>query len=68
MRVQLEEAKLAVARKEEMAAMKRAEEGPLMEMREALLSAQDDLQAKEEEAKGLAAKVQRLEAALKVVM
>ena len=48
--------------------MKRAEEGPLMEMREALLSAQDDLQAKEEEAKGLAAKVQRLEAALKVVM
>ena len=49
-------------------AMKRAEEGPLMEMREALLSAQDDLQAKEEEAKGLAAKVQRLEAALKVVM
>ena len=68
MRVQLEEAKLAVARKEETAAMKRAEEGPLMEMREALLSAQDDLQAKEEEAKGLAAKVQRLEAALKVVM
>ena len=40
------------------------DEGPLAEMRAALLSAQDDLQSKAEEANGLASKVARLEYAL----
>ena len=40
------------------------DEGQLAEMRAALLSAQDDLQSKAEEANGLASKVARLEHAL----
>ena len=44
--------------------MRFQDEGPLAEMRAALLSAQDDLQCKAEEANGLASKVARLEHAL----
>ena len=60
----LEESKQSLMRKHELEAHAKADEAPNAEMREALLSAQDDLQSKAEEANGLASKVARLEHAL----
>ena len=62
------EAKLEASKRTSIAAHAAADAAPLDEMRHALLSAQDDLASKAEEANGLARKVQRLEAALSQIM
>ena len=56
---------MAVERREAHEVHKRADDEPLDEMRRALASAQDDLQAKAEEAAALGSKVARLEGALR---
>ena len=66
--VQLEEARLAFEKKSAIEAHRKVDEAPLDEMRNALLSAQDDLHSKAEEASLLASKVARLESALKLAM
>ena len=68
LRFELEESKLASSKKAQMDAHRAADELPLEEMRQALLSAQDDLVSKDDEAKGLSAKVARLEAAIQSLM
>ena len=68
MRVQLEETKLNMDKRQQTEAHRAADEAPLEEMKMALLSAQDDLQSKADEAAALTSKVQRLEAALRQVM
>ena len=60
-RSQLEEVKMARQREAESEARRREDEGPLNEMKQALLAAQDDLQGKADEAAVLSAKVERLE-------
>ena len=67
-RMELEEAKMEMGKKGAIEAHRLTDEAPLEEMRHALLSAQDDLQGKAEEARGLQAKVARLESAIKTMM
>ena len=63
-----EEARLAAEKRTLTDAHKQADEAPLEEMRQALLSAQDDLKGKVDEAAALKAKVSRLEHALQELM
>jgi chromosome segregation ATPase len=68
LRLSLEEAKLGLEQQSMSVARRDADDQPLEDVRQALLSAQDDLQSKTEEASQLAAKVARLENALHQLM
>ena len=68
MKVQLEETKMSLDKRQQTEAFRARDDAPLEEMKMALLSAQDDLQSKTDEASALAAKVNRLELALRQVM
>ena len=68
LRASLAEAKLSVERRKLTEEYKHADETPLSEVQQALLAAQDDLNAKAEEASQLSAKVARLEKALRQLM
>ena len=68
LRTSLAEAKLTVERKGLQESYKAADETPLAEAQQALLAAQDDLSSKSEEAAQLAAKIARLEGALRQLM
>ena len=68
LRVQLEEAKMNNDKRRQTEAHRVADESPLEEVKMALLSAQDDLQGKSEEAAALKAKVDKLERALQTIM
>ena len=61
-------AKLIVERKGLQESYKAADETPLTEAQQAMLAAQDDLSSKSEEAAQLAAKIARLERALRQLM
>ena len=68
MRVQLEEVRTSLEKRQQVGAHRAADEAPLEEIKMALLSAQDDLQSKADEAAALSSKVSRLEQALRQIM
>ena len=68
MRVQLEEARTSLDKRQQVEAHRAQDDAPLEEIKMALLSAQDDLQSKTDEAAALSSKVNRLEQALRQIM